>query len=228
MSETRPEDSSRYARIEKLPGNSQRKRDEETRPVKEVRQVTAQAATTRKKGLGTRIKESFGGDDARSVGSYLLFDVALPAFQNLVVDAFQQGIERMVLGDSRPNHTRRVAARRPGYTSYNRYSEPTRSGRSLREEPRREFSSRDRATHDFDQIMIQTRGEAEEILDYMGDLLNEYDVVTVTDLYRMVGITGSHVDDNWGWDTLRSARPRRVRDGYVLELPPPVHLDRRI
>ena len=227
MSETRPEaDDSQYRRIERPPGNSNKEKKERSEaPKKEVRQVTT--GRVKKKGLGSKFKDSFGGEDARSVGTYILFDVALPAMQNLIVDMVQQGVERKILGDSAPNRTRRTAerSRRTNYGASYRSSRDPR----IREEPvRREYGARERATHDFDQVIIDSRGEAEEILDQLGDLLENYQTVTVSDLYRMVGIRGSFVDDNWGWTDLRGAQARRVRDGYVLELPSPEHLDRRI
>lgn len=216
MSEIRPEGSGRYRNIE-APANSHKSKE---RPEKDIKQVATGVA--RKKTLGTRIKESFTGDDAQTVGGYILFDVVLPAAQQLVVDAFQQGIERLLLGDSRPNRARRQSDRRSGYTSYNRYSD---SGpRGYRSEGERHSA---RATHDFDQIILGTRGEAEEVLDCLGDLLEQYEQVTVSDLYRLVGIRGNYMDDRWGWTHLRGARTARVRDGYVLELPAPVDLDRR-
>lgn len=220
-----PEDN-QYTEIERPPSNSHKNRMGEKKVVekREIKQLTTKPARTRKKGVGTRIKESFTGDDARSVGGYLLFDVAVPALQNLVVDAFQQGVERLIMGDSRPNRTRRVQDRRA--TSH--YQPRHRTYSSRPEEPRRDFSERSRSSHDFDQIVLDSRGEAEEILDYLGDILNQYEVVSVTDLYRMVGIRGSYMDDRWGWTHLRDARARRVRDGYVLELPTPIDLDRRV
>ena len=78
---------------------------------------------------------------------------------------------------------------------------------------------------DFDQIVIESRGEAEEVLERLGDLVVEYDTVTLGELYRMVGITPSFVDDRWGWTDLRGAPTQRVSNGYVLVLPPATYLD---
>lgn len=224
MSEVRPDPEG--ARYINPPGNSHRSKEESDE--KDIRQVTSQAARLRKKRIGTRIKESFTGDSAKSVGDYLIFDVTLPAIQNLFVDAFQQGVERLIMGDSRPNRTRRSNERSRGYTTYNRYYEGRPDSRSGGSSPRRDYSDRARASHDFDEIILDSRGEAEEVLDYLADLLSKYDQVTVSDLYRIVGIRGSYVDGRWGWTHLRDARPQRVRDGYVLELPAPVDLDRRV
>lgn len=227
MSETRPEGGSEYSSIPRPPGNSNRDREakKEAPEKKEIRQVTT--GRIRKKGLGAKFKETFGGEDARTVGANLLFEVAIPALQNLIVDMVQQGVERKIFGDSSPNRTRRASESRPRVN----YGASYRSSRDYRTrgEPReRSYGARERETHDFDQVIIDGRGEAEDILDQMGNLLEQYDAVTVSDMYRMVGIRGSFVDDSWGWTSLRGASVRHVREGYILDLPTPIHLDRRV
>jgi hypothetical protein len=88
------------------------------------------------------------------------------------------------------------------------------------------MSNRARATHDFDEIEIETRGEAEDVLATMGDRLDQYGMVTLTDLYDMVGISGSFADDKWGWVDLRGSEVVRNRAGrYVLSLPKPKPMD---
>ena len=81
------------------------------------------------------------------------------------------------------------------------------------------MSTRDKATHNFDGIILESRREAEEVIDRLGDLIDNYDAATVSDLYELVGITGSFTDDKWGWTDIRSAGIRRVREGYLLQLP---------
>src|SRR5690606_42119776 len=84
---------------------------------------------------------------------------------------------------------------------------------------KRSMSDRRRAAHDFKEIVLATRSEAEEVLDRLSDLINSYDVALVSDLYDLIGITGSFTDDRWGWTSLTGARVERVRDGYLLNLP---------
>ena len=44
-------------------------------------------------------------------------------------------------------------------------------------------------------------------------------MVSVMDLYDLVGITGQYTDNKYGWTNLRNAEPVRTRDGYMLKLP---------
>jgi hypothetical protein len=84
----------------------------------------------------------------------------------------------------------------------------------------RDISRRARAGHEFDEIILESRAEAELVLEKLADLIEQYEVATVADLYELVGITASHTDLKWGWDDMRDAGVDRVRSGgYLLALP---------
>lgn len=202
------------------PGNSNRKHNEEEPKKKKVDKVVTGSAKKRKKPLSKKLAETFVGEDIESVGQYVLFDVIVPAAKSTIADATSQAIERMLFGESRkrPGQPGRVHG---NYTPYNRSS-----GSTVRTQGSgRDISRRARATHDFDEIIIDTRGEAEEVLDRLGDLIDMYDHATVSDLYDLVGITGNWTDDKWGWFDIREANIARVRSGYLLNLPKPVTID---
>lgn len=212
---------------ENLPGNSYSSKSKKEDPkvkveVKaeeptKVKKVVKGEVIQKKKGIGSKIAETFTGDDAKSVGSYVLFDVIIPAAKNMLADAVSQGSERLLFGDTR---SRSRVANRTGTKSYS--SMYRRDDR--RESPRR-LSDRERSTHDFDSIVIAERGEAEEVIEQLIILIEDYDHAKVSDLYSMVGITGSYTDDKWGWTNLSTASTRRVRQGYILELPRPEPID---
>lgn len=179
----------------------------------------------RKKPLGRKIADAFTGDDARSVGNYVLMDVLIPAAKNMIADAVSQGAERMMFGDSRPRRAG-SAGGRTNYSSYGRTTMSTRPSSGLRAlDEGRDLSRRARNTHDFREIVCATRGEAETILAAIGDTLDEYGMVTVADFYGAAGVTGSFVDNKWGWDDLRSASIQHVREGYLIDLPKPFALN---
>lgn len=197
-------------------------KEEEKKVIAKV--VTGQVAR-RKKPLSARIREVFVGGDTKSVGSYILFDVIVPATKDVIADAVSQGVERLIFGEARSS-SRRTGARpgRPNaHVSYNRYSSPTPWDGNRREEPR--ISRRARASHDFDEIILATRGEAEEVIDRLFDLVSRYQQATVSDLYELVGITSNFADEKWGWTDIRGAGVTRVSNGYLLDLTKPEALD---
>lgn len=213
--------------MEDFPSNSKQAKkaqDVKEEEPKKVEKVVAGDVQRRKKPLGKRFSETFFGGDARSVASFVVLDVMIPAAKDMVADAVSQGVERTLFGEARSS-SRRSASRYGsgsplGHVDYRSAS----GGRAPRREEARVPSRRARAAHDFDEIIIPTRVEAEEVVDRMFDMLGRYDIVTVADLYDLVGITGDYTDEKWGWTELRGAGVRRVRNGYLLDLPRPEHI----
>lgn len=213
--------------MDNYPSNSHKAKpnSEEKPEAKKIEAVVTGGVTRRKTPLGKRLAETFIGGDARTVGGYVVFEVLVPAARDMITDAFTQGIERMVYGEVRSS-SRRTGVRpsgQSGYVSYNRIAQSNNRPRTggLDEFRRREPDHRARANHDFDEIVIATRVEAEEVIKRLFDILESYDTATVADLYELVGITPNYTDGKWGWSQLPGAGVVRVRDGYLLDLPKP-------
>lgn len=167
----------------------------------------------RKKSVGSKFKETFVGDSAESVGQYVLFDIVIPRVKDLLFETFVGGFERTLFGTS-TRSSRARGSQLTGKTNYKGISE-----RAV-ERNEREISARGRANHDFGEILIPTRGEAEQVLDTLLALVDEYESATVADLYGAVGITAEHTDLKFGWTDLSAARISPARGGgYLLEMP---------
>lgn len=187
---------------------------DEPKEEKIIERVTRSEPIRRKKSLGRKFKEIFFGGDARTTGQYVVYSVLIPAAKDMIVEAGREGVEKLVRGESYRRRSSPQSGPR-GYVSYNRYA----MGPDTRQETPRMMSPRARARHDFDEIVLTTRAEAEEVIERMFDIISRYDSVTVSDLYELVGVRATHVDNKWGWTDLRGAGVTRVRDGYLLELP---------
>ena len=189
---------------------------------KHITPVVSSSAVRRKKSLRKQFSETFVAGDARSAIHYVLFDVLLPAAKDMVVEAGSQGIEKLIFGDSR---RRRGGATAPqsgpyGNVAYNRYS-----ASNLPRGPDRALSRQARGRHNFDEIILDQRAEAEEVIDRLFDLVSRYETATVADLYELVGLSSTHTDNRWGWTDLSGAGVSRIRGGYLLDLPEPEPLD---
>lgn len=206
MSDSQSEKKSPYGN---LPSNSKKSRTEKP----ELKKIITGDVVQQKKSLGKRIAESFTGDDSRTVGSYVLFDVILPAAKQLISDATTQAVERLLFGGD----GRGQGGARRSYTAYNRYGAGISNSRvpsvTSVQKPN------PRAVHNFDDIVLESRSAVEEVLDALTELVSTYGLATVADLYELVGITGSYTDDKWGWTSMAGARPEKVRDGYLIFLP---------
>lgn len=212
--------------MEAFPGNSNADKEspkqESTEP--KVERVVSGNVKHRKPGLGRKVREHFAGDDARGVGSYILFEVFIPAAKDMLADAATKGVERLLFGDVRGRVRTGSVTTRPGYTSYNAISTNNATGRAGAPDGR-DISRAARANHNFGEIVIADRGEAEFVIQSLANIIEQYDRARVSDLYDLVGITGDPVDDRWGWTEINGARAERARDGYLLVLPRPISLN---
>ncbi len=209
-----------------FPSNSKHSQPPKAAPEKVVEQVVASEATSRKKSLGRRLREVFIGGDTKSVINYVISDVLVPQAKDMFAEAVSQGFEKLIYGEARSG-SRRYGGRAPtgpGPTNYTRYAVRGNNpiGRQGHEDRRPTASVR---TQMVDDILLATRPEAELVVDRMYDLLRDYDTVTVADLHSLVGLSSSYTDQKWGWTDLQGTNVRRVRDGYVLDLPKTVSLD---
>ena len=189
---------------------------------KKVEKIVTGKIKQQKPGFGRRLTETFLEDDTRSVGNYIINDVLIPAAKNLICDVVGWGgfAEILLFGDKRGGARSRGgrSSNSRSYTSYGSYYRS--SDRDSRDRgDRRDISKTGRARHDFDEIIIETRGEAEEVLAHLVDLTVDYDQATVADFYDLVGVNSSFTDNKYGWTDLSRVNVTRVRDGYIINLP---------
>lgn len=203
--------------IPEFPSNSQASK---TAPAeeKDIKRVTSDEPIRRRKPLRKRFSETFVAGDAKSAFNYVMFDVLIPAAKDMVAEAGAQGIEKLIFGDHRKRGSSPPNAGPTGYVSYNRYSMGKQNG------PQRALSRQARARHDFDEIILPSRPEAEKVIDSLFEVVSRYGVASIADLYELVGLSSTHVDNKWGWEDLRGAGITRVRGGFLLDLPEPESL----
>lgn len=204
-----------------FPGNSNSKKTRAEPEAKKIEKVVTGPVRRRKKPLGKRMAETFVGGEAGSVWGYVLLDVMIPAAKDMIADAMSTGVERMLFGEVRSRGRRTSSYGSPnGYVQYGR-----QSSRREREEPRRQISRRGRSQHSFDDIILDSRVECEEVIDRLYAIVEKYEQATVADLYELTDIEATFADDKWGWTDIRGAGVTRVSNGYLLDLPRPEPLD---
>jgi hypothetical protein len=151
--------------------------------------------------------KKFVQEDLGSVGSYLLNDVLRPAIKSLIADVVQNGIEKLLFGEVRNAKNR-----------YNEYSKPSTHYSSVSYNRPTE-DSRPPVRRTYEDCVISTRAEAEEVLYQLVGICREYGQASVADLHSLINITGEFTDNRYGWTDLGSASIRPVRGGYILILP---------
>lgn len=199
--------------MEEYKSNSDKARKEQSE--KKVEAVITGTAKTRKKGEMQKFADVFIAEDANNVKSYILMEVIVPAVKKAISDIVTTGIDMILYGEA--GRSKRSTANKVSYRNYyDQSSERVRAGSGS---PRR-------AGIDYDDIVFDTRGDAESVLDAMHDIIAQYGTVSVADLYDLARVPNDNFTMNrYGWTNLNDAQPVRVRDGYILKLPRVVPLN---
>jgi len=177
-------------------------------------------AIQRKKPLGRRFKDVFLGADIKGASSYIVADVLFPAVRNMVVDATTKGIERFVYGET--GGRRPPGPGRPRTTYHSPVERSRGRGVMLPDQPPhygRPTRRPDRPSGN--EIVLGSRNEAELVLESLRDVIDKYEVATVSDFHQLVGLPASYVDEKWGWTNLSHVDVQQIREGYLINMPSP-------
>lgn len=181
---------------------SKEKRNERV-PEKKVEKIVSGSVKAKKKSGLQKITNVFVPEDVDNVKSYILEDIVVPAVKDIILDAV-----RAFLGVNGKSGGRSTNASKVSYRKYY-------------EDNRRDYSSstRTRTGYEYDDVILDNRGEAEDVLSRMDELVATYGLVSVADFYDLVGITGNYTDNKYGWTDIRNANVVHVREGYMIKLP---------
>lgn len=204
MEEYKP-NSNRFKEEQKNKENSDEKR---------IEKVVKGTVKTKKRSKFAKFTEEFISEDAKNVKSYVFGEVLIPAIKKAISDIVTDGIDIILYGESRRGKSGRSTADRISYRSY--YDRDTRP---IRDRMPTNYG------YSYDDIILSSRGEAEEVLTRMDELMETYGLVRVADLYDLVGLTGNYTDNKYGWTNIRNAEIMRVRDGYMIKMPRAIPID---
>lgn len=196
--------------MEDYKANSHRSKMEHAETVedkKKVEKIISGTAKTNKKTVGQKFVEAFIPDDVTNVGDYLLQDIFVPSAKKLFEELVTSGISILLYGDAGRSGRSNTRAGRVNYNSIHDGSN------------RNNNSTRSRSRYDYEEVKLDSRGDAEDVLDRMCELVAAYGMASVADLYDLVGITGNYTDNKYGWTDLRNAYVERARDGYLIKMP---------
>lgn len=189
------------------PSNSHKSKQEQKQggERKKMEKVTTGVVKTKNNEL-RRFKDVFIAEDAKTVKDHLWMDVLVPNVKKIIVDLIQDGISLLVYGttSTRKNNT---PAGRVSYGSLYKAQSERKPQEGLR------------TSYSYADVTLESRADAEDVLDRLKEAINEYGSVSVADLYDLIGVTGEFTDNKYGWVNLANADIQRVRDGYLLKLP---------
>lgn len=180
-----------------------------------VEKVINGTAKVKKKSELRKFADNFIAEDAESVKSYVVRDVVIPSVIDLIEDIVVGGIRTLLRGDSGRRDSRDCGrySGSPSYVNYTRYSD--------RDDRRRDRDdNRSRRGYDQGNVVVNSRADAEAVIEQMDGIMDTYGMVSVADLYDLVGMTANFTDNNYGWTNIRNAKPVRLRDGgWEIQMP---------
>lgn len=198
--------------------NTKKYREEQKDDKKKVEKVISGTAKVKKKSELRKFADNFISEDVDSVKTYVVRDVIIPSVIDLVEDIVVGGIRTLLRGDSGRRDSRGGRSYgSPSYVNYTRYSD--------RRDDRRSNDNQTRRSYGYEDVVVNSRADAEAVIEQMDGIIETYDMVSVADLYDLVGISSNYTDNNYGWKNIRNAEPVRLRDGgWMIKMPKPVPL----
>ncbi len=184
----------------------ERKLKSDNPAVKKVEKIISGEATQKKKSDGQKLLDIILPGDKENIKHYVLFDLIIPYAKKTVLET----LEMIFYGETRRKSNSTNGREKP-YRSYQKYYEKEEESIRVR-----------KGSYVFDGITFKDRSSAEEALDGMLDILEDQGVVSVGQLYDLVGITSDFTDYNYGWKYISEPMVVRNRDReYEIKLPKP-------
>lgn len=205
--------------MSEYPSNPLRKQDdtvvEEEIVTKKVEKVISGDAKKRKRSGAQKFTDVFISEDISNVKDYILSEVLIPALKKAISDVVTKGVDILLYGESSQAKPKSISEK----VSYRQFYD---------NDDRRIYSqqrSRAATGYGFEEVVLQTRGEAEEVLMRIDEIVDNYGVVSVADMYDLVGISPMYTDNKYGWTNVRNATIVRSRDGFVIKMPKALPID---
>lgn len=168
-----------------------------------------------RKGNLEKAAEIFTGQDLNSVKEHLIKDVLFPNIQKLLYDTITNGADTIIYGGKGKNK-RSDGTRVSYWRSYDSGSgsnneKATYSGRGI---------------YNFENLLFEKKQDAEAVLDSMQEIIDQFGVVSVADLYDLADVTIDNTTaSNYGWKSIASAKSVATPDGWILSLSKPIYLN---
>lgn len=191
------------------------KEEKKAKQEKKIEKVVSGSVRTKKKSEFRKVVDIFISDDIHSVKNYIFDDVLVPAIKKAIDDIVSNGIHMLLYnGDKRSGSKSTISK-----VSYGGFFKSQNDRPELR-------ANHVRNGFDYDSIIFDNRGDAEAVLSAMDDIIEQYGVVSVLDMYDLADYTTTnYAAQRYGWSDIHTASVVRVNDGYIIRLPRAVPLN---
>lgn len=201
------------------PNSDKYRREKAAEQTREIRKVETKGAKLKKRGLGARLIDTFIKEKPEEVRKYIIKEVVVPAIMDTIYDSVMSALGMTFYQKA---DRRRSSGGGSGlgskFTNYSAISTP-----SIRKERTPAYGGSKGSLKSFDNLVFDSKGEAEDVRDSMIEALDRYGYLTVLEFYDIAQVTvDNFTDQNWGWKRDSIGQMKILGDsanGYYINLP---------
>lgn len=197
------------------PNSFKSKEQKDKPPEKRVEKADIGGVKMKKKSDLRRFADLFVPKDITTTKDVLLEEVLAPSIKRMIANFFKTAIDMLLNGGEEKKKSGSAIEK----ISYRKFYDEDAVDRKYR-------TAAPRITNPED-ILFESREDAELIVNQLDAVIEQYDFASVFDFCDLVGIDTNPADANYGWTSVKNARVVRRRDGYVIDMPKRIPLDRR-
>lgn len=183
--------------------------------------VLSPDTTVKKPSVLAKVKDTFfHGRNFGDVCHYVVTEIVAPTIIDGIANASKAAIDGFLYGEARPRNSSSYGNQKTNYGSLSRPGSGNggivvRGGNGSK-------TDYSRIARRFENVVISNRRDAENILQYLIDYIEEYNYVTVADFYDLFdegAPESKFTDNNWGWKNLNGVRIDHVPGGWQIDFP---------
>lgn len=190
-------------------------------PKKEPLEPIVSGAKQVKRPVTRRLFNFIFAESPREIAPRVGRDLVVPHLKMGVEAAFNAILSNVLWGQDQNRPTTgmiRQPMLRGGMTNYSGMSQQSSMLMAKHASPQVPAPS------SYEDLCFGSKADAELLLAFLYDYINQYNVVDVGAFYEKAGIPTTHVHQAYGWYSLDSARISPRNGGWLLELPRPIVL----
>lgn len=197
--------------------NSSLKNNKQASEAKTVKKVVKGPVKTKKKSEVSKIAKSIVSEECKNIKEYVIYDVVVPVIKDTFAQIIKGATDMIFFGEVRNTRSSGWGGVRGGSTKISYKDCWDNRGRSAQ-------PARPTNRMSYDDLYFDNKDDAMNVLTSMDEIVDQYGVVTVADLFDLAGVTGNgYTDQNYGWTSTNSAEVVRGRDGnFYLKLQRPM------
>ena len=187
-----------------------------------VEPVTTNVIIKKESGAN-KLAKKFFAKDLKSTAAGVFNDIVIPGTKNLIVNILKRGVDYLFMGGSAPQQN---------YTSYSSqyYGGGNIPARNVSFSPNYNpnapiagnpapVEASASTVYNVNSIWFQDRGQAEEVLARLKELIDKYGAASVADLYDLIGHAAPFTSNKFGWKDLSGAQLSGTFNGYHIIFP---------